>query len=211
MASILVFFFGKYIHSKSTLNGKSPPPFRGVTGRIHSWFAIGLQEMCCYRYKAGMVGSLQMHWAERNRLAELLSQQAQIAAASAADAPSDAGGGVSACADLSEQPSVVAAPEPEFGIGRSAPPAPVPPVLAGIRQLNAQGGDLEVAVVRGVCDGCGQNVMSNDEGRQREDDKYYHSQCIKGLCGGCGRVVHADHLRMKLSGVYWHNRCMPGV
>ncbi|MFN9953818.1 MAG: hypothetical protein ACK55I_12030, partial [bacterium] len=28
--------------------------------------------------------------------------------------------------------------------------------------------------VRGVCDGCGKNVMSNDDGRWREDDKYYH-------------------------------------
>ena len=153
-----------------------------------------------------MIGELRMHRAERDRLAELLSQQARVAAAGAADAPSNAGGGALACAGLSEQPTA-AAPEPGFVLGRSAPPAPVPPVLAGIQQLNAQGGDLEIAVVRGVCEACGQNVMSNDDGRQREDDKYYHSQCVKGLCGGCGRIVHGDHLRVKLSGVYWHDRC----
>jgi hypothetical protein len=61
--------------------------------------------------------------------------------------------------------------------------------------------------VRGMCDGCGEYVMSNDEGRKREDDKYYHSECIKGRCGGCGVIVHANDERVRLSGVYWHHDC----
>jgi hypothetical protein len=65
----------------------------------------------------------------------------------------------------------------------------------------------EPALVRGVCDGCGQNVMSNDEGRHREGEKYYHEQCVKGLCGGCGRIVHANAERVQVSGEYWHRDC----
>jgi hypothetical protein len=61
--------------------------------------------------------------------------------------------------------------------------------------------------VRGVCDGCGEYVMSDDDGRWREDDKYYHSECMKGRCGGCGLIVHANDERVQLSGVYWHHDC----
>jgi hypothetical protein len=61
---------------------------------------------------------------------------------------------------------------------------------------------------RGVCDGCGQNVMSDDEGRQREGNKYYHAGCVKGRCGGCGQVVHASSARASIRGVYWHAECM---
>ena len=64
-----------------------------------------------------------------------------------------------------------------------------------------------VVVVRGVCDGCAGNVMSNDDGRWREDGKYYHLKCIKGRCGGCGLIVHANDERVRLSGVYWHHDC----
>jgi hypothetical protein len=65
----------------------------------------------------------------------------------------------------------------------------------------------EEAEVRGVCDGCGEYVMSNDEGRKREDDKYYHSECIKGRCGGCWLIVHANDERVRISDVYWHHDC----
>jgi hypothetical protein len=75
-------------------------------------------------------------------------------------------------------------------------------VLASVQQLDEQ------VEVRGVCDGCGQNVMSNDEGRKREGSKYYHEQCVKGLCGGCGRIVHANADRGSISGVYWHRDCL---
>ena len=89
-----------------------------------------------------------------------------------------------------------------FIVSRSAPATPAAPVLASVQQLD------EPVEVRGVCDGCGQNVMSNDEGRKREGRKYYHEDCIKGLCGGCGRIVHADADRVRLSGVYWHSDCL---
>jgi hypothetical protein len=89
-----------------------------------------------------------------------------------------------------------------FIVSRSAPAAPAAPVLASVEQLDEQ------VEVRGVCDGCGQNVMSNDEGRKREGGKYYHTQCVKGLCGGCGRIVHASADRGRISGVYWHSDCL---
>jgi hypothetical protein len=65
----------------------------------------------------------------------------------------------------------------------------------------------EAPTVRGRCDGCRRNVLSNDEGRQREGDKYYHSKCVKGLCGGCGLIVHIDAGRVKRDRVYWHADC----
>ncbi len=65
-----------------------------------------------------------------------------------------------------------------------------------------------VPEVRGLCDGCGEYVISNDEGRKREDDKYYHSECIKGRCGGCGVIVHGNDDRVNQSGVYWHRDCV---
>ena len=74
-------------------------------------------------------------------------------------------------------------------------------MLASVEQLDEQ------VEVRGVCDGCGQNVMSNDKGRKREGEKYYHEQCVKGLCVGCGRIVHANAERVKVSGEYWHRDC----
>lgn len=69
--------------------------------------------------------------------------------------------------------------------------------------------DPQVApsVVRGVCAGCGLNVMSGDEDRVREDDHYFHRHCVKGQCGGCGKVVHANAERNAVRGVYWHLDC----
>ena len=86
--------------------------------------------------------------------------------------------------------------EPEFVGDRLHPAPPQPPTPA------------QPVEVRGVCDGCGQNVMSDDEGRQREGDKYYHTDCVKGRCGGCGQVVHANSARASIRGVYWHAECM---
>jgi hypothetical protein len=118
------------------------------------------------------------------------------------------------------------ASEPEFMTSRQPPPPAAGRFLQGaagraeqgqptrgFNTLQAAEGDEEVEeveeepVVRGVCDGCGEYVMSNDEGRKREDDKYYHSECIKGRCGGCGVIVHANDERVRLSGVYWHHDC----
>jgi hypothetical protein len=61
--------------------------------------------------------------------------------------------------------------------------------------------------MRGICDGCGENVMRDEEGRVREGDKYFHLHCIKGHCGRCGRIVHADADRVRLGGVYFHRDC----
>jgi hypothetical protein len=138
---------------------------------------------------------LKLHWAEGDRLQQEHAELATVGAeqpASAA-AASAAVGGCSLAGGLI--------------VSRSAPPAPAAPVLANVQQLDPE--EEEVVVeVRGICDGCNQNVMSNDEGRKREGRKYYHEDCIKGLCGGCGRIVHADADRVRLSGVYWHSDCL---
>jgi hypothetical protein len=153
----------------------------------------------CIRYKVALIEALKLHWAERDRLQQ---EQAELAAAgaeqpaSAAVAGSSQAAATAAAGSNSQAGGLIAV--------RSAPPAPAPPVLANVQQLEAE----EAAEVRGVCDGCGQNVMSNDEGRKREGSTYYHEACVKGLCGGCGRIVHANADRAKLSGVYWHRDCL---
>ena len=86
---------------------------------------------------------------------------------------------------------------------------PVPVLMPAANLANAQ--VAEPAVVRGVCDGCGQNVMSNDEGRKREGTKYYHEQCVKGMCGHCNKIVHADAERVVREGVYWHKDCAGNI
>jgi hypothetical protein len=65
----------------------------------------------------------------------------------------------------------------------------------------------EPVVVRGVCEGCGTNVMSNDEGRKKEGEKYYHAQCIRGECDVCGRVVHTSSDRVRVGEAYRHRDC----
>jgi hypothetical protein len=111
------------------------------------------------------------------------------------------------------------ASEPEFMTSRQPPPPAAGRSLQGTAGRAEQGQpsrgfntlqaaeEEEEPEVRGVCDGCGEYVMSNDEGRKREDDKYYHSECIKGRCGGCRLIVHANDERVRLSGVYWHGDC----
>jgi hypothetical protein len=158
----------------------------------------------CIRYKVALIEALKLHWAERARLrqeqaarAAAVAEQpaAAAAASSAAHAAAPAASAAQAVAAGSSQAS-------GFIVSRSAPAAPAAPVLASVQQLD------EPVEVRGVCDGCGQNVMSNDEGRKREGSKYYHEQCVKGLCGGCGRIVHANADRGSISGVYWHRDCL---
>ena len=158
----------------------------------------------CIRYKVARIEALKIHWTERARLqqdqaalAAAVAEQpaASAAAASAAQAAAPAASAAQAAAAGSSQGS-------GFIVSRSAPAAPAAPVLASVEQLDEQ------VEVRGVCDGCGQSVMSNDEGRKREGSKYYHEQCVKGLCGGCGRIVHANADRGQISGVYWHRDCL---
>ena len=162
--------------------------------------------VACIRYKVALIEALKLHWAERARLRQVQAARAAAvaeqpaaagAAASAAQAAAPAASAAQAVAAGSSQAS-------GFIVSRSAPAAPAAPVLASVPQLGAD----EPVEVRGVCDGCGQNVMSNDEGRKREDSKYYHEQCVKGLCGGCGRIVHANADRGSISGVYWHRDCL---
>jgi hypothetical protein len=130
-----------------------------------------------------------MLWAEKARL------QSELSAAVADEQPPAAAAGGSQ--------------EGGFIAIRSAPPAPAASALADVQQIPQPGlPDAEEVVVRGVCDGCKQNVMSNDEGRKREGNKYYHLWCIKGYCVGCARIVHANSDRARISGEYWHRDCL---
>ena len=172
----------------------------------------------CIRYKVALIEALTLRWAERARLqqdqAALAAPVAeQPAAAALAAAPAAVMAQVSAPAASVAQVSAPAASAAQavaagssqasgFILSRSAPAAPAAPVLASVQQLDEQ------VEVRGVCDGCGQNVMSNDEGRKREGDNYYHADCVRGQCGGCGRVVHTKSARASIRGVYWHAECL---
>ena len=131
---------------------------------------------------------MAVHSAEQLAAAPAAAGGSQAAAAPAAAA----GGSQAAVAGGSQGNGFIAV--------RSAQQS-APPVLANVQQLD------EEVEIRGVCDGCGEYVMSNDEGRKREDDKYYHAECIKGRCGGCRLIVHALDERVRLSGVYWHHDC----
>ena len=53
--------------------------------------------------------------------------------------------------------------------------------------------------------------MSNDEGRKREGGKYYHEQCVKGMCGHCNKIVHADAERVVHEDQYWHKDCAGNI
>ena len=147
-----------------------------------------------------LIEALKLHLAERSRLQE--EQGASAIAAAEQPAAVAAAGSQAAAAGASQAASAGVSQADGFIEIRSVPP-PAPPVLAGVQQLNEE----EQVEIRGVCDGCGQNVMSNDEGRLREGSQYYHEQCIKGLCGGCGLIVHANAERVRIAGVYWHSDC----
>jgi hypothetical protein len=144
---------------------------------------------------------LQLLFKERRRLQR---EQAAAAEQPAAAVAAEQAGGFIAIRSAPAAPASAALSNIQQLSEAGAPAPPAHPALASAQQLDVE----EEVVVRGVCDGCGQNVMSNDEGRKREDDKYYHSGCIKGLCGGCGRLVHANSDRVRLSGVYWHSDCV---
>ena len=139
-----------------------------------------------------LIEALKLHLAERSRLQEVQAAPALAAVEQPATA-----------AAAGSQAAVAGASGDGFIEIRSAAP-PAPPVLAGVQQLNEE----EHVEIRGVCDGCGQNVMSNDEGRKREADNYYHAECVRGQCGGCGRVVHTKSARASIRGVYWHAECL---
>ena len=157
--------------------------------------------------QVGLFETVQARWAEKELLLELqrtlhtIPGQASPAAALAAASASQA---AAPAASVSQAVAAGSSQGGGFVVSRSAPPAPAAPVLANIQQLGAED-DMDI---RGVCDGCGQNVTGNDDGRLRDGSKYYHEQCVKGLCGGCGRIVHANADRGKIAGVYWHRDCL---
>ena len=91
-------------------------------------------------------------------------------------------------------------------VGARAPaPPPAGHALAYVEHAGASSGP---PTVRGICDGCGVGVLSNDNGRVREGESYFHAHCVRGHCGGCGLVVHAASGREKRGGVYWHAECV---
>jgi hypothetical protein len=99
----------------------------------------------------------------------------------------------------------------DFILNRSTPDAAAPnlgqvPHAPGTASAASQQAAAPPEV-RGVCPGCARNVLSNDEGRHREDDIYYHSECVKGWCGRCGKIVHNNGARTWVDGEYWHVGC----
>ncbi len=164
-------------------------------------------------YKLGLVEVIRLRRSERDLLrsqSRRLNMALPHASGTAAGAAS---GGVQprgpslVAAVAVPTPSVAqqqSAFDPEFIVSRAGPSRSAGLRLAGAAVAAA---DEEVSV-RGVCDGCGQDVLSNDEGRKREGNKYYHEGCVKGQCGGCGRVVHAESARASIRGVYWHAECL---
>jgi len=165
-------------------------------------------------YKLGLVKVIRLRRSERDLLrSESRRLNVAVPHASGAAGAGAASGGVQprgpglgatlavpTPSDVQQQ----SASDLEFMVSRAGPSRSAAPRLAGTAVAAA---DEEVSV-RGVCDGCGQDVLSNDEGRKREGDKYYHEGCVKGQCGGCGRVVHAESARASIRGVYWHAECL---
>jgi hypothetical protein len=86
--------------------------------------------------------------------------------------------------------------------------APAAPRRFG-RWLSAES---DGAAVRGVCAGCEHDVLSNEGGREREGESYFHAGCIQGRCGVCGLIVHANNImqhtdRVAMQGQYFHAAC----
>ena len=164
-------------------------------------------------YKLGLVEVIRLRRSERDllrsksRRVNVAVPHASAAAAGAAPGvmqPRGPGLGAAGPVPIPSDAQQQSASDPEFIVSRAGPSRSAAPRLAGAAVAAA---DEEVSV-RGVCDGCGQDVLSNDEGRKREGDKYYHEECVKGQCGGCGRMVHAESARASIRGVYWHAECL---
>jgi hypothetical protein len=163
-------------------------------------------------YKLGIVKVIRLRRSER----DLLRSESRRLNVAVRHASGTAGAGAASGVMQPRGPSLGAtvvvptavaprtASDLEFIVSRAGPSRSAAPRLAGTAVAAV---DEDVSV-RGVCDGCGQDVLSNDEGRKREGDKYYHEECVKGQCGGCGRVVHAESARASIRGVYWHAECL---
>ena len=134
-----------------------------------AWAPVG-----CNRYKVALIEALNLHLAERRRLEheQAVHSAEQLATATAAAGGSQAAAAPAAAAGGSQAAVAGGSQGNGFIAVRSAQQS-APPVLANVQQLD------EEVEIRGVCDGCGQNVLSNDEGRKREGSQYYHEQCTK--------------------------------
>ena len=179
--------------------------------------------------QVGLIEVLRLRWSERDMLtrprlapafsAEAPSHVAESAAPASSPPPGQSGASASAIG-VSVSRSVAPASAASgsgassgFVTSRTAP-APVASNLAHVSHAAAAPAVVPTnqaqasRVVRGACPGCGQSVWSDDEGRMREGDSYFHGECFKGMCGGCGEVVHADQDRSKIGGEYWHDDCI---
>ena len=158
-------------------------------------------------YKLGLVEVIRLRRCERDLLrSESRRLNVALPHASGAAAGAASGGvqprgpspGAAGSVPTPSEAQQESASDPEFILSRAGPSRSAAPRLAEEAELS----------VRGVCDGCRRGVLSNDEGRIREGDKYYHAECVICQCGGCGRVVHAESAIASLRGVYWHAECM---
>jgi hypothetical protein len=95
-----------------------------------------------------------------------------------------------------------AALDPEFTFARNAP---VSSSAAGPSRSSAP----EEPSFRGLCPACNRNVYTSDEGRVKEGDRYYHRQCVKGVCRRCGNNVYGDQERGREGDAYYHIQCPP--
>jgi hypothetical protein len=163
-----------------------------------------------------MFAALRLRWsehktlqAERTRLLAELSPEPASAPAAPSMAAAVPWAPPKPAAGEGAAPEHAAAAQGGFIMSRSAP-LPVAAVLGSVSQATAsEAAPNQAPSVRGVCPGCQRNVLSN-EGRWREGEQYFHSDCVKGMCGGCGKVVGKEALRSKIGDMYWHDECIAG-
>ena len=172
--------------------------------------------------KIGQLECLRLRWKERISLkverTRVLTELAHggrlesVIPGSPAAAPQTAAQPDSAPAPAGAAGAAVGSPSAnDFILNRNTPAAAAPnlgqvPHAPGTASAASQQAAAPPEV-RGVCPGCARNVLSNDEGRHREDDIYYHSECVKGWCGRCGKIVHSNGARTWVDGEYWHVGC----
>ncbi len=171
-------------------------------------------------YKISLCEQIRLHQTvkeglKRQRatlLAQLNSNTPSSAAAVAVDSSRAHGSAAAAAAPLGAAAAAPSASQQAIDgdhaqfVGARAPAPPLAGhALADVEHAGASSGP---PTVRGICDGCGQGVLSNDNGRVREGESYFHAHCVRGPCGGCGLVVHAAAGREKRGEVYWHAECV---
>ena len=173
-------------------------------------------------FQVALFAVARLRWAELASLhAELVRLVAELSSGAfggaSAPAPPQAHGAAAASA-AAHAPAHPAGAAQEFLVHQIVPAAApaslaaVPHAAAPITPVAlAQLANSEEVEVRGVCDGCGQTVTSDDEGRKRQGDKYYHARCIKGYCACCHTIVHADAARVVIDGAYWHTDCTRNI